>query len=229
VWTNEWPYDSDSAFPLKSILYNQRRFWYHKYQHLYMWVVYAFTIPLVMLNSFTDIIIRKQVTFKMNFYAPGALAEAWGCALGSLAYVLLPIIFQQTALRGFGFMLFTNMLSSLYFSLQFVVNHEVDSIIESGPAKPSVDWGEYQVSSSLTFNGDSWLGLHMAGGLNTQIEHHVFPGVHYSHYHDMRKIIKKVCKEFGIKYQEKPSLWEAMRGHYLLLKNPPKSIREKDN
>jgi hypothetical protein len=47
VYTNEWPWDSDSAFPIKSILYNQKRFGYHKYQHLYMWIVYALFIPLV--------------------------------------------------------------------------------------------------------------------------------------------------------------------------------------
>jgi hypothetical protein len=32
IYTNEWPYDTDSAFPLKSILYNQRRLFFHKYQ-----------------------------------------------------------------------------------------------------------------------------------------------------------------------------------------------------
>ena len=40
VYTNEWPFDSDSAFPIKSILYNQRRFWYHKYQHIYMGLLF---------------------------------------------------------------------------------------------------------------------------------------------------------------------------------------------
>jgi linoleoyl-CoA desaturase len=224
VWTNEWPYDSDSAFPLKSILSNQRRFWYHRYQYIYMWVVYTFTIPLVMLNSFKDIIIQKQVTFKMRFLAPNARLEAYGCSVLSLAYLALPFFFQPfwTALWVVNV---SSMISSLYFSLQFVVNHEVDSIIDVPTPNYPIDWGIHQVMGSLTFAPNNRLSLEMAGGLNTQIEHHLFPGVHYSHYNDLSPIIRRVCKQFGVNYQYRDSLVDALKAHYNLLKDPPKSIR----
>jgi linoleoyl-CoA desaturase len=224
IWTNEWPYDSDSAFPLKSILPNQRRLWFHKYQHLYMWLVYTFTIPLVMLNSFKDIIIRRQVTFKMRFLAPHALLEAYACSVLSFVYLCLPFLFQPfwTAIWVVNL---SNIVSSLFFSLQFVVNHEVDSIIDVPPTNGPIDWGIHQVVSSLTFAPDHRLSLEMAGGLNTQIEHHLFPGVHYSHYNDLTPIIRKVCKQFGITYQYRDSLVDALKAHYNLLKSPPKSTR----
>jgi linoleoyl-CoA desaturase len=227
VYTNEWPYDSDSAFPIKSITFNQRRFWYHKYQHIYMWFVYAFTIPLVMFNSFRELWKGRQVTFKMQYPVPGSKIEAWATSFASLGYVILPF-FIMGFWRALPLVLVSNVVSSLYFSLQFVVNHEVDSIIDSAPPPPKVDWGAYQIASSLTFCPDSRLSLESSGGLNTQVEHHLFPGVHYSHYKDISVIVRKVCKQFGLKYLTAGSLRDAVAAHYQLLKNPPKSVRTTD-
>jgi linoleoyl-CoA desaturase len=225
IYTNEWPYDSDSAFPLKSILYNQRRFWVHKYQHIYMWLVYALTIPFVMINSIREQWRGRQVTFKMRYFVPGAKLEAWGCSIVSVFYVVFPFFFLPffTALP---LVIVSNVVSSLYFSMQFVVNHEVDSIVDASAPPKVIDWGAYQVAGSLTFAPDSRLALEASGGLNTQVEHHLFPGVHYSHYKSISKIVRKVAKDFGLHYQSAPTLFHAVRAHYKLLKNPPKSIRE---
>jgi len=225
VYTNEWPFDSDSAFPIKSILYNQRRFAYHKYQHIYMWLVYAFFIPLVMLNSIRELYSGRQVTFKMYYHNKGAKLEAWGCSLGGLTYLLLPYVFLPftTALC---LSLFTNITSSLIFSLQFVVNHEVDTIIDSKPHASSIDFGQFQLEESFTFCPDSLFALELSGGLNTQVEHHLFPGVHYSHYRDISKIVRSVAGRFNLNYQHSTTWWDAAKKHYNLLKNPPSSVRK---
>jgi len=224
VYTNEWPYDSDSAFPIKSILFNQRRFGYHKYQHLYMWFVYAAFIPLVMLNSIRELYSGRQVTFKMHYHSSSAKFEAWGCTIGAVLYVLLPYFFLPfgTAWR---LLFVTNLVSSLIFSLQFVVNHEVDTIIDDKPHKSVVDFGQFQVEESFTFCPDSWFALEFSGGLNTQIEHHLFPGIHYSHYRAISKIVRANCAKFDIPYQHSTTWWGAVTKHYNLLKNPPKSTR----
>lgn len=229
VYTNEWPYDTDSAFPLKSITVNQRRFWFHKYQHLYIWVIYVFTIPLVFLNSFKDTIVGRQVLYKSRYQAKGAFAEAWTITILGLVYLLVPYLFRSFV-SALLLTLYSNALSSVIFSFQFVVNHEVDTpgVIDSPPADKT-DWGAYQVMSSNTFAGGSQLTTFLAGGLNTQIEHHLFPGIWFHHYVDLRKIIKEVCKEFGITYNESPNLWEALKCHYRLLRNPPTSFRSGDN
>lgn len=226
IYTNEWPYDTDSAFPIKSIAYNQKRFAYHKFQHIYMWFVYAFTIPLVYLNSLKDTIMGNQMLFKLNYQVNGSFFEAWACSILGAIYLLLPWAFMPFT-NALCIVLFSNVVSSLYFSLQFVVNHEVDTIVEDGPPPQNVDWGEFQCMGSTSFAPDSYLSTELAGGLNTQIEHHLFPGVYYGHYVDLHNIIKDICKDFGVEYNERPTLWAALVGHYKLLKNPPKSIRSK--
>jgi hypothetical protein len=111
-----------------------------------MWFVYAATIPLVMINSIRELVGERQATFKMNFDVPLARAEvcraatscillpgrsirclraaqAWSCSILSVIYVLLPFYFLPfwTALP---LAVVSNVFSSLFFSLQFVVNRE---------------------------------------------------------------------------------------------------------
>lgn len=87
---------------------------------------------------------------------------------------------------------------STWFALQFAVSHEVDECVEheksvldtlkANEAKGIVnqgglvDWGAHQVRASHNYSADSLLSLHFSGGLNLQIEHHLFPSVHYTHY-----------------------------------------------
>ena len=87
---------------------------------------------------------------------------------------------------------------STWFALQFAVSHEVDACVEheksvldtlmANEAKGVVnqgglvDWGAHQVRASHNYSADSLLSLHFSGGLNLQIEHHLFPSIHYTHY-----------------------------------------------
>lgn len=90
IYTNEWPYDSDSAFPLKSIFPNQRRLWFHKYQHIYMWLVYCLTIPFVMLNSLRETVLGHQMLWKISYLLPGAMIESYACTFLCFVYLLCP-------------------------------------------------------------------------------------------------------------------------------------------
>eukprot|EP00010_Vexillifera_abyssalis_P009000 CAMPEP_0201546162 /NCGR_PEP_ID=MMETSP0173_2-20130828/2535_1 /ASSEMBLY_ACC=CAM_ASM_000268 /TAXON_ID=218659 /ORGANISM="Vexillifera sp., Strain DIVA3 564/2" /LENGTH=441 /DNA_ID=CAMNT_0047954765 /DNA_START=89 /DNA_END=1414 /DNA_ORIENTATION=- len=228
VYTNEWPFDTDSAFPIKSIHANQRRLPYHRYQHLYMWVVYAFTIPLVLFNSVRVILTRKQMLFKLTFDVPGSYLEGVFCTIFGIGYLALPFFFLPftTALIV---TTLNNVLSSLIFALQFIVNHEIDEVVHHHPEEgKEYDWGEFEVMTSANFGTSSLFSLEVSGGLNTQIEHHLFPSIHYGHYKELAKVVQRVIKDQfpHINYISKPSLWEALRSHYRLLKNPPKSVRQ---
>jgi len=119
----------------------------------------------------------------------------------------------------------TSVTSSLIFSLQFVVNHEVDTVISEKPHAETIDFGQFQMEEAFTFAPDSYFALQFSGGLNTQIEHHLFPGVHYSHYHDVSRIIRRVAKDFKLEYQHSNTWIGAVKKHYALLKNPPASVK----
>lgn len=73
-----------------------------------------------------------------------------------------------------------------------------------------VDWGEAQVKNSGNFATNSVFLTEMYGGINYQIEHHLFPSISHVHYKTISHIIKQTCKEFSVPYVESKTLIEAL-------------------
>lgn len=89
------------------------------------------------------------------------------------------------------------------------VSNEIDS-------KNPEDWGEVQVRGSGNFvngvYGDIFSRIH--GGINYQIEHHLFPNVCHEHYPAIAPIVLRTCAEFGIPYVHHDSLWAVFKSFH---------------
>jgi fatty acid desaturase len=72
----------------------------------------------------------------------------------------------------------------------------LDHVAERG----SRDWGELQVRRSANFGSPAIIVSELFGGINYQIEHHLFPSVCHVHYPYISTIVRKTCKEYGIPY-----------------------------
>ena len=110
-----------------------------------------------------------------------------------------------------------NVPSSFMLVIQIAVNHEVPETMNKVEAGVPIDWGVHQVLTSHNFAVNSLAALHFSGGLNMQIEHHLFPSVHSSHYPALAPIVKRACEEFDLPYNTSCSLWAAMAKHYRIL------------
>ena len=60
----------------------------------------------------------------------------------------------------------------------------------------------------------SWL----LGGLNFQIEHHLFPRICHIHYPAISELVEQTCRDFGIRYTEHRSFWAGMASHFRWLR-----------
>jgi linoleoyl-CoA desaturase len=56
------------------------------------------------------------------------------------------------------------------------------------------------------------------GGLNFQVEHHLFPRISHVHYPAISTIVKKYCREFGIAYHEFPTMTRAIISHFRMIR-----------
>jgi linoleoyl-CoA desaturase len=56
------------------------------------------------------------------------------------------------------------------------------------------------------------------GGLNYQVEHHLFPNICHVHYRKISKIVRETANEFGLPYKSEPTFISALAGHTRLLK-----------
>jgi fatty acid desaturase len=57
-----------------------------------------------------------------------------------------------------------------------------------------------------------WIYL-LTGGLNHQIEHHLFPSVNHCHLKELSAVTKELCKKYNVQYNESMSLWEGLCKH----------------
>lgn len=78
-------------------------------------------------------------------------------------------------------------------------------------ATPSCDWGEEQVRNSANFATANPLVSALYGGINFQIEHHLFPTVCHVHYPRIQPIVRATCREFNIPYVDHPTITSAYR------------------
>jgi fatty acid desaturase len=96
-------------------------------------------------------------------------------------------------------------LSSLMTASVFVPNHIGMRRLEPGE---KVSYLEQQVTTSRNITNPRWLDFYY-GGLNSQIEHHLFPRAPHNRYREMRPIVRAFCQERGIAYSE-ASLYDAL-------------------
>ncbi len=211
--------DLQDNYPLKRIQPTLPHRPWHRGQHVYAWLVYMLGLPLWTLQDFVlsvvSLFTKKHMTnvFTLRQRVENTLAIAFNLVFS----VGLPFFFMPFA-RALAVCLIANIASSLLVVIQIVVNHEVPETMGRTKAGETLDWGVHQVLTSHNFGVGSALALHMSGGLNMQIEHHLFPSVHYSHFPAIAPIVQRACAEFGLPYHESSSVFEAMAKHYRILK-----------
>ncbi|PON19363.1 hypothetical protein C2W62_03070 [Candidatus Entotheonella serta] len=174
---NIYPIDNDSMYPVKIIFPQLKTLWLTRYQHLYTPILFSFAS----LNYFVGDALRILVdTIKHPWDKDLNLAERWFVILVQASLKAVPFIlynFSTAALMT----LLTEVITSVFVISQIVVNHELAETTQAVP-RPGVDWGEWQMHTCHNWSTGSLLANHISGGLNHQIEHHLFPEIHYRHY-----------------------------------------------
>ncbi|HEY8898105.1 MAG TPA: acyl-CoA desaturase [Niastella sp.] len=80
------------------------------------------------------------------------------------------------------------------------------------------EWAIHQLKTTSNFSPNSKLISWFAGGLNYQIEHHLFPRISHIHYPAISKIVKGKCEEFNVPYNSISSFNLAVRSHFRFIK-----------
>jgi linoleoyl-CoA desaturase len=80
------------------------------------------------------------------------------------------------------------------------------------------EWAIHQLKTTANFATKSRIISWFVGGLNFQIEHHLFPKISHIHYPVISKIIKQACQEYNVEYVEYPHMYQAVFSHVAFLK-----------
>lgn len=134
-----------------------------------------------------------------------------------LPFVLLDITWWQFVI---GFLLM-HLTEGLVIGLVFQLAHIVENTQFPVPNQlGNIDevWAIHQLQTTANFAPRSALAGFLLGGLNRQIEHHLFPKVCHIHYPAISRIVRQTAKEFNLPYYECTSFWTALQSHYRTLR-----------
>jgi len=210
--------DLQDNYPLKRVQPIMPHLFFHRYQHYYIWIVYAIGLPIWtfvdFLGCFPTLFTGKH---EMRYFEIAQRVEnLFVYSLNLFFTVALPF-FIHDFYKALALSFVSNFVASMVVVVQISVNHEVKDTMNKLPDH-KIDFGVHQTLTSHNYAVPSKLFLHLSGGLNLQVEHHLFPSLHYAHYYDIAPIVKQACKDWNLPYNESASIWEAVSKHYELLK-----------
>jgi linoleoyl-CoA desaturase len=225
TFTNIDGMDSDiDAKPFMRMHHDQPRHWFHRFQHLY-WV-FLYGISYLAWVFYEDFLKYFSGRHSANS-APKKLAlqEHWIFWFTKIMYVavyiVVPVIMVGWVSTLIGILLIT-FVTGVSISIVFQLAHVVEGTHFHSPhqqdAASKQEWAIHQVESTANFATGSKLLHWLLGGLNFQIEHHLFPRVSHIHYPQISRIVKEVCRESNVTYLEYRSMYRAIGSHLTYLK-----------
>ena len=87
-----------------------------------------------------------------------------------------------------------------------------DKMIES-------EWAVHQIKTTANFAPENRIISWFVGGLNYQVEHHLFPRISHVHYPALSKIVQRHCAQFQLPYHCFPGLTPAISSHLRTMKH----------
>jgi linoleoyl-CoA desaturase len=138
-----------------------------------------------------------------------------------LILVVIPIYFVGWAGALVGLLL-AGMACGLCLATVFQLAHvvtETEFTSSSQNSKIENEWMIHQLTSTANFATKSKILTWLLGGLNFQVEHHLFPKISHVHYPALNKIVKNTCKEYGVSYNEFSSFGKAFQSHVSVIKS----------
>jgi len=203
---------------------NQPKHWFHRYQHIYWVLLYGFTyliwvFSLDFKKYFTGKLTTDVTLKKMK---PKEHFEFWISKILYLFFFLVLPVFMVGFLKTLIGYLITSFVCGWLISVVFQLAHLVEGADFPVPNEQTQqiehDWTVHQLLTTANFANKSKIVLWFTGGLNFQIEHHLFPKISHVHYPMVSKLVREVCLQYNIRYTEYPTVLSAVRSHVSFMK-----------
>jgi len=217
TWTNVVGVDHDiDAAPFLRLHEHEPLRPHHRFQAYYAWFLYMlFTLNWVVIGDW--VAIREP---HPHHGRPEPLRGYAKLLIGKIAHfgllLVLPAVLHGPWLALAGFLVF-HMVGGLVLAVVFQLAHVVE-----GPQVITPDasgglphrWAALQLRTTANFCGDNPLVTFIVGGLDHQIEHHLFPSICHVHDPTLAPVVREVALAHGLPYHRHPTFWGAVASHF---------------
>lgn len=197
----------------------------HKVQHLYLLPVYSLSsIFWIFFMDFTKYFTRKIYTTEAWKMSTKNHIIFWATKIYyATVFIAIPIMVWGWLGWIVGFLVMNTAMGltlSLVFQLAHVVeNTEFEHIPLDTTKHVETAWAEHQLKTTSNFAMGNKVISWFVGGLNYQIEHHLFPRVSHVHYPAISKIVQEKCREYNLPYNQYKTMSQALASHFRVMKH----------
>ncbi len=199
----------------------------HRYQQLYAWFFYfLMTLLWATTKDFKQLIRyekegvkldtdKKYKSLMMDLIVSKILYYA---IFLILPLIVLPIAWYWTLL----FFFVMHFVSGFILTIIFQTAHVMPSSSYPMPdekGKIENSWAIHQLMTTTDYAPKSRIFSWMIGGLNYQVEHHLFPNISHVHYKKVAPFVKKAAEKYGLPYHVQATFLHAVYEHYKMLKS----------
>ncbi|MCA9668017.1 MAG: acyl-CoA desaturase [Myxococcales bacterium] len=197
---------------------HQPRMRIHRFQHWYAWLLYgALAVKWHVVDDYRDVITGRVAGHRMprprgwdlvQFLAGKLIFISWAFVIPIWIHgVWLTLAFY---LLCFGMM---GVIMAAVFQLAHCVEGADQFDCPESTERLEHDWAEQQLATTVNFARGSRLLTWYLGGLNYQVEHHLFPKISHVHYPAVAEVVREVCLRHHVAYREHVTLWDALTAH----------------
>lgn len=226
TYTNIHGHDEDLEAG-RIMRFTQQAEWrrFHKFQHYYSVFLYGLlTFNWAITTDFLQM--KRYLKRKLSYGEAKSSKFLWTTLIITKViyfsiWLVIPMILGITwwkVLLGFLVMHYT---AGVILSVVFQLAHVVEDIAYPEPndvGEMENTWAIHQLFTTANFAPKNWLVNYYTGGLNHQVEHHLFPNISHIHYDKISKIVKETAHEFDLPYQEFKTMSSAVASHFKHLK-----------
>ncbi|MFN7275594.1 MAG: fatty acid desaturase family protein, partial [Bacteroidota bacterium] len=223
TYTNIDGVDDDIEIrPLLRMCTTQQKRWIHRFQHIYVWVLYSLLLIFwVFMFDYRKYFRNKVGNIPIKKFSPTQHVTFWAAKVFYYAImILIPVLWVGWVNWLVGFLVIT-MFAGVVLSVVFQLAHTVEDTAFPVPTENNDienEWAIHQVQTTANFATKNKLICWLVGGLNFQIEHHLFPKISHVHYPAISEIVKRVCAEYQLQYIEYPTMRQAVSAHVRFLR-----------
>ncbi|MFY0627049.1 MAG: acyl-CoA desaturase [Reichenbachiella sp.] len=203
---------------------HQPRMWFHKFQHIYAPIFYC--VPLLEWITTKDFI--KAFEYKnLKLIKPGKFSKEFSLIVfRKLVYyaffIALPLMVINIPIwMTIMMIIVSHSVTGIMLAMIFQTAHVVQPAEFLKEEYENIDrgWTTHQLITTCNYGMNNKVLSWFVGGLNFQVEHHLFPDVCHVHYPEISKIVQATTKEFKLPYQSFDTFGQAIASHFELLKS----------
>jgi linoleoyl-CoA desaturase len=205
---------------------NSKRLSFHKYQHIYAWFLYGLlTFQWATIKDFNqvikydklDLLKKEKLTLKKALFQVALYKLIYYAFIFAVPIMFSGVAWYHVFIAFFAMHFVAGLALSCIFQLAHVME-ECEFPVPDDHRKMENSWAIHQMFNTANFAPRSKVLAWFIGGLNRQVEHHLFPYICHVHYKEIAPIVKQTAQEYNVPYYEQPTFWSALVEHGRMLK-----------